>query len=321
MNHAKNLQDVFNHLMMHDTRPHDKRGVGKRFGQDSRLSIKKVKVQEQGAGVSVVNQTQVNPTDSGPLVNLGYPIWETGGPVITDINQGYLADCYFLAALGALANTVNGRKYLQTILIPDPDVANGVICIYTRNGVQTRIHCDILVNNTTGNTSFNDLWPEIFEKTYALFRSGADTYASLNYGNAVNVFMDLACTPSNGYNYDQKFDLIRTALANQIPITASTPIASGQLPNLIENHVYTITGIDANNNVQFYNPWGIWAPDQNRIVAPADFVTKNFSGIQYGTTPFVAAPVVDTVGILRKQVARYEQFISSLDATINAPKS
>ena len=66
---------------------------GAKPGKPSRLSISKVVV--QSVGFTFVDETQINPTDGGTLVNPGYPIWEAGGPVITDINQNQLSDCYF----------------------------------------------------------------------------------------------------------------------------------------------------------------------------------------------------------------------------------
>ena len=197
---------------------------------------------------------------------------------------------------------------------------NGVITIYIRNGVETHIHFDILVA-TFGNNSPGDLWPEIFEKTYALFREGTDTYASLNFGNSFVVAFDLGCTAC-GLNYIafdgmEGFDLfgtIRIGLANGEILVFDTPSSGTTLPNLVQDHCYTIVGIDASNNVQLYNPWGVQAPDQNRIVVPADITSGvNFYYLEYGSVPSIQISPLDPLQtIMNKAYADIQKVVSDL---------
>lgn len=309
MNHAENLQGIFNQLMAHDSRPPEKKGVGSKPGQPSRLQIKKVVV--EGSAASVIDVVQTNPTDGGVLINEGFPIWETGGPIITDINQNQLSDCYFLATLASLANCSNGKAYLQTILIPDPATQNGVITYYTRDGITTRIHSDILVA-TFANNSPGDLWPEIFEKTYALFREGADTYNSLNFGSSASVASDLGCVPiainSIGTNL---YPIISAGLAAQKILVLDTVPSNPALPNLVADHCYTVVGIDALNNIKLYNPWGVLAPDQNRVVAPADFTMQNFTFMESGTTVLPQVQTPDPTIALNAKIAALQQIIAN----------
>jgi hypothetical protein len=110
------------------------------------------------------------------------------------------------------------------------------------------------------------LWVAIVEKAYANFRTGANTYASLNFGDPSDALRAYGLT-SVGINYYPATSS-DTTLANDIYArwngyqnavicTGAVTAASG----LVAAHCYSVTNVfrDAAGNVtsiQLRNPWG-----------------------------------------------------------------
>jgi len=101
------------------------------------------------SGATVIDKVEVNPTDLGPLVNMNLPLFSK--MTLDDFNQRTLADCWFLSSLGAICNAPNGPAYIRSIMYYDPSNLQQVIVQFVRNGIITRVHCDLLVANG-GNT-------------------------------------------------------------------------------------------------------------------------------------------------------------------------
>jgi len=218
---------------------------------------------------TLAGQDLPDPTDSGTTTRLtSSSFWGTG-PAMSDINQGLLSDCYFEAPLASLAFSNPGQ--LENMGV---DLGDGTYAVrFIRNGVSifVRVDGDLpaggpftdgLVNNFPGASG--NQWGSIFEKAYAFFRSGQNTYASLNVGFTDAALTDLgvasvciaASSDSNVILAD-----ITSALAANKPVVVSTSTAiSGGAP-LIAFHAYTIVGafLDSTGmlNIQLRNPWGI----------------------------------------------------------------
>jgi len=109
------------------------------------------------------------------------------------------------------------------------------------------------------------------EKSYAWFRSGANTYASLASGWMSNVYSDFgvnntALTFSGASTF---YSTVSKALASGKPITFGTNSAP---PMLVGGHCYTLVGIttDASGNPLYIvrNPWGFngtWAENSQGL--------------------------------------------------------
>lgn len=268
------LQSIFDNLIANEQRPLELRGVGRKPGKPKRTQI---------VGATVTDINQIDPSDGGVLTNSGFPIFSTIS--MDDVNQGQLSDCYLLAMLAAIAATDRGKFYLQgTTIKPDPAAqTTRAIVSYFRAGLKTQIHCDLLV--ATGFNQYDpnnrDLWVELIEKTYALFRTGADTYASLNFGMSQAVASDLGLLPVGFVPLAQStvFAAIRSNLANQVPTTIATPTAPGF--GLVGGHEYTVIGIDSLNNVTLRNPWGLSGGTLYTTLTPDQFWTVNHTNISY----------------------------------------
>ncbi len=306
MDKVKKLQGIFDELLKHDNRPLDKRGVGRRPGRASRVKIKTV-------AVTTVEAFQTDPTDGWGLYDANHPLFSQIS--INDINQNALANCYFLAVLQSLANNDNGRNYIKKIIFIDPTDPKKVIVVFQRAGTVTRVHADLLVDYIQNkfDAADADLWVELLEKCYAFYRTGADTFQSLNYGNPSTVASDLGCTsPSfnavSGNLYSQISNLLK---ANNIVCLDTVP-QNPTLPNLVANHCYTVLSMDAQNNLTLRNPWGSAAPDQNRVVVPADFNTGSFNYMESAVVPVTAATVQDPRDILLQKIKSQLKAIEAL---------
>ena len=219
---------------------------------------------------SLAGQNLPDPTDSGAEIRLtNSSFWGTGAS-INDINQTSISDCYFLAPLASLA--FSEPQKLMNMAV---DLGDGTYAFrFVRNGVTSfvRVDGDLsaggpwaygLVNATPG--ADGNEWGSLFEKAYAFFRSGSNTYASLNMGYQGNTYSDLGLTTSSMYpgsaSGSTAMNTINTALAANRGVVASTNgnIASGA--PLIGSHVYTVIGAYTNSTgtvmIQLRNPWGI----------------------------------------------------------------
>jgi hypothetical protein len=105
------------------------------------------------------------------------------------------------------------------------------------------------------------IWAMVMEKAFAYFRTGANTYASINSGWMGEAYSDFgvnstAFFPSN-YTATTLFNLLSTDLADGQEVTLGT---SNSAPNLVSDHAYTlISAYEDSKGVTHYvvrNPWG-----------------------------------------------------------------
>jgi hypothetical protein len=119
-----------------------------------------------------------------------------------------------------------------------------------------------LANQTPGANG--NMWGCIFEKAYAFFRYGSNSYASLNFGNQSTTFADLGFaniqTSASG-SATAMLDLITSQLAagHAIATNSSSSISTG-VP-VIASHVYAVIGAYRDSHgtvwIQLRNPWGV----------------------------------------------------------------
>lgn len=188
-------------------------------------------------------------------------------PQLEDINQGSVGDCYFLTALQSLAQFQPDR--LRTLAV---DLGDGTYAVQFKRGGTTqhvRVDGDLATWGAGGGLVYNRpgasgaQWASIFEKAYAHFRTGANSYASIDFGWMVAVYSDFGVA-STGYALplDQN-SFYNTALA---ALSANRPVDVGTMASLtpgapfIARHTYSVLNVakDGNGTVQvtLRNPWG-----------------------------------------------------------------
>jgi hypothetical protein len=193
--------------------------------------------------------------------------WGTG-PALADINQGQASDCYFLTTLDSLAQ-FEPAKLMQMGV----DLGDGTYVVeFQRAGKisYVRVDGDLPANGPYVNGllyshpgASGDQWSQIFEKAYAYFRTGTNSYDSLDNGFPSNVYNDLGVADSLYMMPADQNAFYTTAgakLAANKPVDILTKSFITNAP-LIESHTYSVLSVskDASGTVWLTvrNPWGI----------------------------------------------------------------
>jgi hypothetical protein len=197
----------------------------------------------------------------------------SGAPVYTDVNQGYVGDCYFVASLAETA-------------LKDPSAIENMI---SNNGNGT-YSVDFQVNGKSDYVTVNDelpvnvdgplwadgsdlefangstAWVPLIEKAYAelheQFTPTGDAYQAMSGGNA-NALTEITGQPVTFYAMSG----MSTSALKSLASTLGSQFASGsevlvETPggadngNLIADHEFEVTGINASKGtVSLQNPW------------------------------------------------------------------
>lgn len=192
-----------------------------------------------------------------------------GSPSLTDINQGDLGDCWFLAGLGA--EVQRDPNFVQKHV---RDNGNGTYTVtFYNDGKPVPITVDgRLPYNSWDQPAFDHPqganWVAIYEKAFAEFRGG---YPNTEGGSGAAAMQYLTGTkPANMPPELLTPQLLQRQLAAGKGMTAGTNSHhSGFLwlhgdeyfddHKLVTNHVYTVTSVDLNAHpptVTVRNPWG-----------------------------------------------------------------
>lgn len=193
-------------------------------------------------------------------------LFPDGGPALTDINQGQIGSCYFLAVLSSIAKT-NPDFLKQTIV----ELGDGTYAVQFKkagSNVYVRVDADLPVAGGGGlaYVSFGAqgaIWVALIEKAWASFRTGAASYASIDGGWMDESYKSLGMSNSSTMSGTAQTILAGMAAAlhagHSVTFAVATPSAGS---NLVGYHAYTvdqvIIGIDGKpTSVRLRNPWGV----------------------------------------------------------------
>jgi hypothetical protein len=199
-------------------------------------------------------------------------LFGSGGPIYTNIVQGDVGDCYFLAALAEEA--IHSPGAIQSMFTNN---GNGTYTIrFYHNGVADYVTVDSDLPSSGGtffyanagaalNSSGNVLWVALAEKAYAqLAQEGWSRPTSVNAYSAID----------QGWEGDAVNALTGRSetsqlLTNDIATLGSIVGAfnaggwlafdsnSSTAPGIVANHVYVMLGYNSSAHVfSLYNPWG-----------------------------------------------------------------
>lgn len=228
-----------------------------------------------GADKTLNGDNIADPTDAGTTANFASkPLFATGGPTEQDVDQGSVGDCWLMAGLASMAGT--DQDTITKAVVDFGDGTYGVAL----GGSFYRVDADLPVNSS-GNPTYaytgvdDSIWVAVVEKAYADYRTGANTYASLNSGRCQPVYEAF----NNSY-YDQTtfaddevdeamFYVINNMMAGRSMNTLIKNASSTS--SLINNHWFTIEGINwSAETVTLRNPWGdAGSGANNRLVTVA----------------------------------------------------
>eukprot|EP00828_Plagiopyla_frontata_P009193 TRINITY_DN14721_c0_g1_i1.p1 TRINITY_DN14721_c0_g1~~TRINITY_DN14721_c0_g1_i1.p1 ORF type:complete len:528 (+),score=81.70 TRINITY_DN14721_c0_g1_i1:96-1679(+) len=191
--------------------------------------------------------------------------------VASDIQQGYLSDCYFLTAISGFAN--NGPEFIRKIFDKqtDEEKEKGIITTnWQINGHPTKVSVDTFVPTRTNknlifaqiNNDF-EFWPVILEKAWAKIYG---SYGAIEYGYSDTVYRALSMAPVFHYSHDQisleeLWSKLNAHLGKKMPISASSQ--SQKIHNLVASHAYnpletceySLTNGSLIQLVKVQNPW------------------------------------------------------------------
>jgi Ca2+-binding RTX toxin-like protein len=193
-------------------------------------------------------------------------LFAEGGPTQHDIDQGSAADCWIMASMASVAH--DNPHQMREIVADFGDGTYGV-----RLGNQFyRVDGELPANTVTQRPVYaglglqDSLWTAIIEKAYAMFRTGANTYASLDWGNPEDALRAFGLS-GVGFTYHDSptSDTVVANAAfdrwnsyqNTVICTGAVSAASG----LVGSHCYNIDSVqrDSAGNVTTIvvrNPWG-----------------------------------------------------------------
>lgn len=214
------------------------------------------------------------------------------GPQYNDIQQGAIGDCYYLAALAGVAAT--DPQAITQMIAPMGDGTYAVRFFDRGNEVYVRVDADLPISSyglTYADLSpSGEIWVAIAEKAYAHFRSGRNSYSSLNGGwmaepltqitNRVSGTYWIGSSATTLYNY------LRTSLEAGHPTTIGSNYNAAS--PVIGSHAYTVLSVETDANGQWvtvYNPWGVdgVSYDSNRndgvLRLPINTVLANYSAV------------------------------------------
>ncbi|MGN6366946.1 MAG: C2 family cysteine protease [Phycisphaerae bacterium] len=215
------------------------------------------------------------------------------GPTQQDINQGQASDCYFLTDLQSLARLQPAR--LQQMAV---DLGDGTYAVrFMRNGspVYVRVDGDLPTASWGGlyyshPGASGDQWVSIMEKAYAYLRTGANSYASLDYGYMTNVYADLGVSSYSmilGADGNSFYTSVNQSLSAKQPVDVLTHNSVVYGAPLVVSHCYAVIGVSKDAAgavwVTLRNPWGVdgFNVDSN----PNDgFVTVSYAALYANVT-------------------------------------
>lgn len=219
----------------------------------------------------------------------------SGGPLMSDVNQGALSDCYLLGSLAEVAN--QDPSLINSMITSNGNGTYGVR--FFVNGVADYVTVNADLAN--GGTKFNSaphMWASLIEVAYAEIQaSGVITGNSINDGNSfstignagapemaleeitdASAITDFVASTSNWsqvvYNPSFTSDTVTSGLAtasvlstlaadlligNDVLLGSNTTAtdASGK-DTLVANHTMSVYGYDsATGLLEIRNPWGV----------------------------------------------------------------
>lgn len=221
-----------------------------------------------GADRSLDSDMIADPIDGTFYKNFANnPLFGSRGPVLDDIDQENIGDCWLLAPLGSVAQD---RPAVVRSMIAD--FGDGTYGVRLGDNFY-RVDADLPTwsavstdQQYAGLGHDGSLWVALVEKAYAHFRTGANTYASLNGGDPAAALRayNLNAVGQNYYAAGSNATTVANDVYNHWNSYQSCTICTGSVPAgslLLGNHCYTVTSVTRNaagtvTSITMRNPWG-----------------------------------------------------------------
>jgi hypothetical protein len=245
------------------------------------------------------------------------PLYGPYGPsVSSDINQGDLGDCYFLAALGSVTQT--DPKFIQNHIQQNPNGSYTVT--FYRNGqpVPVTVTGDLPYSAKTNSYPYANpgsqtdpetgattdaKWAAIYEKAYAQFRGGydvagqgvagfrivddsalADITGNQTQDSDLHPFFssgptisDIQSQLNNGYAITAQTNKVQTWPWQQEPTYEDSTAVGKQI---VTEHQYMVLSTNPNGSpptITLQNPWGQGSAAPETVVLTQDQFDEYFA--------------------------------------------
>jgi hypothetical protein len=214
--------------------------------------------------LEINGQNLLDPVASYAYQDFSWRMLFVDGPQFSDIRQGAVGDCYFMASLASLADQDPG--VIRQMIAPMGDGTYAVR--FYRGGQPVYVRVDAQLPAYYGTPAYaklsptGELWAALAEKAYAQFRYGANSYDSLNGGWMSTVYQEVtgAATTDSwiGSSGSSVAQFISSQLAAGHALSAGTS-GSAARP-FAGSHAYMIKSIETTGDgtyVTVFNPWGL----------------------------------------------------------------
>jgi len=249
-----------------------------------------------------------------------------GNPSRAEARQGYLGDCYLIAAVTAIAD--RNADAIRNAFIDNGDGTftvrffSGSADYVTVNRRLPAYSNGTLAYSGVGQavaSAATTLWVALIEKAYAQWnetgnsgRNGTNTYSAIEGGWMSNVNAQVLGYSSSNFSFAHtpKQTLI-SALGSGRAVTLGT--TSNPSNGFVGGHAYIITGYDASTDrFTTFNPWG------NTHPAPA-----TWAQLQANCTMFVVTDSAGTTPISNLSVrsSNADVLIGNWTTAITSPSS
>lgn len=238
----------------------------------------------------------------GNLEDIGEVPLDLAAIDASKIDQGRLADCWFLASAGAVAES--DPEWIQEHIKYNAQDGTYTVTFYD-DGEPVEITVeDTAYENAAADPSGNPSWITVYEKAAAVFMGG--DYDDMNYDHASTALEMITGKDTSEDSLHPiwpweppSLESIGERVANGEPVVAATPeddggfIDTGDGPpdkDVVQNHVYTVESVSADGKtITLINPWGPSGGQDSAGVDKAGTLTmtaeefyENFDNVTYG---------------------------------------
>ncbi|WP_164545079.1 C2 family cysteine protease [Antribacter gilvus] len=217
------------------------------------------------------------------------------------IEQGSLADCWFLASAGAVAQ--QDPEWVKEHIVYDPATGTYTVTFYD-DGEPVKITVeDTVLENAAGDPNGDPSWISVYEKAAAVYMGGE--YGDIEYDDPAKALEMITGKDTETESLDPplwfsppSLSSIGDRVDSGQPVVVSSKDGGGWFGDapsdkeVVANHVYTVQDVSADGKtITLINPWGPGGgtgsdgeTKPGTITMSADEFYDSFGSVTYGSS-------------------------------------